>query len=283
MSLASTQARASPHIETDRNVSCPRQDTQKLLSGLCCLPLIPKGARPGLHFSLIAQMDAILYKEAKMRPERDVFAQSADDACTVFWGPPASGVPLGAVDGLFWGPVSVMAESVAAVASQHGRGLFIISLKDAAREDAPLIGQVFNAKVGSGTSRREPWLAFLRKHQRISFEFEGRPDLQGIYASFHHAVTPRAPPRKTSEFILQVVPNFGKARKLGAVADVLARATIPLPDTREQVDEGAHREPDFDLGEGEPAAELEANLVVCSGVHQVGDHLPGLDHSTLGH
>jgi hypothetical protein len=223
-----------------------------VLAGLTMLPPPTTVRRPKLHFSVIAQIDAIVYKEMKARLERDVLATSADVAVTRFWGHPSPGVPLGAVDGLYWGPVDTMHDVVAAVASQHGRGVFILSLAAIERSRNVIIGNIFGAKVGGGVTRRVPWFEFLKSYSRLTFTLKDRPDLVAVYASFHHAITPRPPPRKTSAFVIAVIPRFGHARHLGAVPDVVARATNPLPDERELVDEGPDREPDFEQADLPP-------------------------------
>jgi hypothetical protein len=59
----------------------------------CLFPAVPKCvSRPVLHFSLVAQMDGVLYKELKVRPEVDVLAVSSSVAVTRCWGVPRDGV-----------------------------------------------------------------------------------------------------------------------------------------------------------------------------------------------
>jgi hypothetical protein len=59
----------------------------------CLFPAVSKCApRPVLHFSLVAQMDGVLYKELKVRPEVDVLAVSSSVAVTRCWGVPRDGV-----------------------------------------------------------------------------------------------------------------------------------------------------------------------------------------------
>jgi hypothetical protein len=141
-------------------------------------------------------------------------------------------VPLGAVEGLYWGPTVSMPAVVAAVASQHGRGLFIVSPPVAGAGASHVIGNIFGTKSGIAKARRTPWFEFLTQNCKMRFTFAGKPHLVAIYADFIHYRALRAPPRVLRAYELAVVPGIGRARTLGPVADVLARATVELPDTR---------------------------------------------------
>ena len=117
-----------PGVGTALDLTPVIRSEQVVFANLCNLPAAPRNvARPALHFSLVAQLDGILYKELKVCLEVDVLASSAGEAVSQHWGAPTHGVPLGAVEGLYWGPTVSMPAVVAAVASQHGRGLFIVS------------------------------------------------------------------------------------------------------------------------------------------------------------
>ena len=242
-------------LATDSRPSAPRSQplppplgvsTQVLFENLCCLPAIPHSmARPTLHFSLIAQMDGILYKELKVRPEVDVLATSVSQAVSPHWGVPTNGVPLGAIEGLYWGPATAMPAVVAAVASQHGRGLFVLSPPSKGAGISHLVGNILGSNSGAAKARRSPWFDFLMQNCKMRFSFAGNPLLVGVYADFIHHRTLRAPPRLLRAYELAIVPSFGSACTLGPVPDVLSRATVELPDVRKQVIETTAREPDF--------------------------------------
>ena len=220
----------------------------KVFSGLCRIPKRSESERPRLHWSQIAQADGLLYKEVRVRIERDVMAPSMVAAASKCWGPPPAGVPLGAVEGLYWAPRQDMPAVVAAVASQHGRGLFVVTPPSEC-EDQSVIGNIFDSDTPGGKARHEGWYDFLRAHKVMTFDFEGSGGLVGVYASFFHCQKLRAPKRGVAHFDIKSVPQMGFAGKLGPVADVLARATTPLPDTRSPVKDDRVREPDFVLSE----------------------------------
>lgn len=132
------------------------------------LPAV-RGKRRSLAPSIFNQLDGVCHSILGMRLERDVLARSADYSGRPVRGPPDPFIPLSAFDGLYFGPAAILPAVVAAVASHHGRGVFIVCKNG---DVGPTIGRIHGHKRSTKAAPL-PWLEYLRKHTVLEVELPG--------------------------------------------------------------------------------------------------------------
>ena len=145
-----------------------------------------------MDFSLVAQMDGIMYSILGIRIERDVLAPSAADSVCPFFGR-ASVEPLTAFCGFYFGDPEAVAHAVAQCVQQHAVGTFVVPI-------------VSRCSVMVGKQRSTPWMEYLMTKAKLVFVLP------------RAALTPRASwirehgPLDVAEAYQVVVASFGCAR-----------------------------------------------------------------------
>jgi hypothetical protein len=173
-------------------------------------------------FSLVLQIDGLIFKCQGGRIERDVFAQHDNVAvCKLRGRLPFESA--GSFLGWYAAAVEMMPEVVATVASHRGLGVFVVPLED---EGGPSIR-------AQRSGRATPWLAFLQQHVLMSFVLPeggftprvGRP-MRAVLAQFGVNGEFKACPRQEREFTLECIPELRiKGPHLGVRPHLLQRAS----------------------------------------------------------
>ena len=146
----------------------------------------PGQSRPLLQSSVWTQVDGYLYAYLGVRLERDLYAVSPATSACVAFGLPGQHIPAGAFDGLYFTSPADMPAVVAAVASWHGRGAFVVP-EFPSTEISDLISRALLSSKAVGRAKRVegrmPWMDFLRAHTHLTISIPG--GLLVLYASFN--------------------------------------------------------------------------------------------------
>ena len=171
------------------------------------------------------------------RLERDVFASSAADSFTLFYKLKPYD-DLASFSSLFMHDFDVMPAVIAAAASHHAFGLFIVPVLPGA---APFIQK--RAKTLAKTRAPEPWYEFLLRHSTIHFNlprsafrgrgarFGGSSGIVAVFAQFgvNGRVKPSLGACKERSFVVRAVHGWPPERALQPVPQMWPRCS-PLAD-----------------------------------------------------
>ena len=121
--------------------------------------------------SVWTQVDGYLHAYLGVRLERDLFALSSATSACVAYGVPPQHIPAGAFDGLYFTTPADMPAVVAAVASWHGRGAFVVPADPSVAGPDQISRALLSSKSATLAKRvegRMPWMDFLRAHTRLT-------------------------------------------------------------------------------------------------------------------
>ena len=177
------------------------------------------------------ELDALCFAVVGTRLEWDFFCPDGESSPCTFRGSLPVLMPISGVDGLYHSHPSVLPLVVSAMASNHARGLVILS-PDISIDSPPCICPAFGPKSKSA-GRRVPWRRLLEEFTVLKISIPascGRPEALAVFASFLHAV-PLRPNKKGLRHIearpvKALAGSDGKA-KLGPVPDLLTRPSKP--------------------------------------------------------
>ena len=113
--------------------------------------------RPALDFSLVEQIDGLIYCMFGLRLERDVMASALEASLCLTWGcrPYES---LGTSLGLYFGAAGVMPQAVAVAASHRACGVFIV----------PRVGSLDSVFISDGKVSK-PWWSWVTEQAKFVF------------------------------------------------------------------------------------------------------------------
>ena len=192
----------------------------------------PGQSRPLLQPSIWIQVDGYLYAYLGVRLERDLYAVSPATSACVAFGLPGQHIPAGAFDGLYFTAPADMPAVVAAVASWHGRGAFVVPAVPSAADSDLISRALLSSKAVCRAKRvegRMPWMDFLRAHTHLTISIPG--GLLVLYASFNSpAKFKKWPSGRPRTMAVVDVPLL---RKYGHILPVPIVVTVP----------GGHRSP----------------------------------------
>ena len=192
------------------------------------LPAHPP-ARNSLPREAYLELDALTFAILGTRLEWDFFCPEGESSPCTFNGPLPAMMPISGVDGLYHCHPSVLPLVVSAMASNHARGLVIVS-PDTDFGSPPFVCPAFGPKSKSAT-RRVPWRQLLDDFTVLRImvpPMRGHAGALAIYASFLHAVPLRPSKKKitriTARPVRELAGSDGLA-KLGPVPELLTRPT----------------------------------------------------------
>ena len=186
------------------------------------MPILPRGGTPShpdpggdewfLDFSLVAQMDALIFSLFRRRLEFDAVALDVDHSYTRFFGKLAS--PLSTVCSVFHGSCSVMPELIKRAQIERSAGLFIC-------RSAP--------DAGPRSFDGHTWYELLVAKAQLHFEFQG-PSCRSSSPTVGPLFTPFVPVRA---FLVSFDPSNALKRKSAKRKEkkfTLAACCLPVSD-----------------------------------------------------
>lgn len=184
-----------------------------------------------VDFSIISQIDGLLYSLLGLRLERDVYAPSAAASVTPLFGR-STFESCSSFVGLYWADPHHMHAAVCMAHMHHACGVFIVPVWPRHPHAKPL------KKKEAPTKRN--WFRFLMKHSLLTirlptdaFSVNGQParyrhGMQAVFASFNFIGTFKSKRRPEKVFSIRVVPELvSPSGKLG-VTPVLLTQESPM-------------------------------------------------------
>ena len=165
--------------------------------------------RPEVLFSVVAQIDALLFTLRGVRLECDVCAAPGVESFNLFKGW-TRGRSLSTVCGLYWADMSLMPTTVAVAKSHHACGAFVVDARGEADVPATIDGV--------------SWLEVLKGASLVVFEIPG--GLSVFFAAFAYIGKFKSKRRPERLFKIAPVPRVdGLAHQLGVVPVSLTRSS----------------------------------------------------------
>jgi hypothetical protein len=191
-----------------------------------------------LNPTVVAQVDGLMYTCLGVRLERDVLACNDAESRCPDWGSPPPYLPLSGFDGFYSAPFRVMPQVVAAVASHHGRGAFMVPVWKNGRKPRWAMANIGRVQGKKKRHGGKPWYDFLMEHSVLSFDvgsdsFVGGGPGYGVSIvvadfNFFGRFKPNAkkiPKSKRFTVSPLPLPQFQHVRKVGLIPLVVARAS----------------------------------------------------------
>lgn len=179
---------------------------------------LTKGPRTILSFSVLAQMNTILYAFLGVVLERDVLALTSDVSYNVFkgWKKRES---LASFVGLYWGRPQQLPSVVAMMRSHLACGLVILPPGYAGKP-----GTVF---VTPSAPEGVSWLDFVFRPDYLKLSFELPGGCSAVFLSFHSTWKFKSKRRPEKDFVVCEVSRLegDNGNVLGVVPNLLTRAS----------------------------------------------------------
>jgi hypothetical protein len=185
--------------------------------------------RPRLDFSIVSQLDGLLFAMLGIRLERDVAARTAADSHCPFYGL-QSFESCGSFVGLYTDHTCFMPAAVRTAAGHHACGMFIVPAYEVYADSIVTVDKVLGPL---------PWQQALARSAELTFPLPPDAFIPGpcvtsspmvaVFASFHYTGRFKSKRRKEKSINLIVVPELRRPPSIGVIP-VLVHRVSPLAD-----------------------------------------------------